>query len=131
MFLTTPSTTWPSARFWTSSERCSARVSSMMARRETTMLPRRRSILRIWKGCGHVHQRAHVADRADVDLRTGQEGHGAAEIDGEAALDAAEDDAVTRSSLVNISSRRDPGFFAAGLVTDRTASPRAFSMRSR
>jgi hypothetical protein len=26
-------------------------ASSRMARRETTMLPRRRSILRIWKGC--------------------------------------------------------------------------------
>ena len=33
-------------------ERCSARVSSRMARRETTILPRRRSIFRIWNGCG-------------------------------------------------------------------------------
>ena len=33
-------------------ERCSARLSSSTARRETTMLPRRRSIFRIWKGCG-------------------------------------------------------------------------------
>ena len=32
--------------------RCSARVSSRIARRDTTILPRRRSILRIWNGCG-------------------------------------------------------------------------------
>jgi hypothetical protein len=29
-----------------------ARLSSRTVRRDTTMLPRRRSILRIWKGCG-------------------------------------------------------------------------------
>ena len=39
-------------RLATSSLRCSARVSSSTARRETTMLPRARSIFRIWKGCG-------------------------------------------------------------------------------
>jgi hypothetical protein len=33
-------------------ERCSARLSSRIARRDTTMLPRRLSILRIWNGCG-------------------------------------------------------------------------------
>jgi hypothetical protein len=47
--------------------RCSARVSSRMARRETTILPRRRSILRIWKGWG-CPSAGDVADRADVDL---------------------------------------------------------------
>src|SRR5262245_21633964 len=52
MFLTTPSMTWPSSRFCTSSWRCSARVSSSTVRRDTTMLPRRRSIFRIWNGCG-------------------------------------------------------------------------------
>ena len=41
-----------------------------------------------------VHQRTDVAHRADVDLLTGKEGDGAAEIDGEAALDAAEDHAL-------------------------------------
>src|SRR4029079_13488800 len=34
-----------------------------------------------------VHQRLDVADRPDIDLAAGQEGHGAAEVDGEAALD--------------------------------------------
>ena len=51
IFLTTPSRIWFSLRFWTSSERASARVSSKTARRETTILPRRRSIFRIWNGC--------------------------------------------------------------------------------
>ena len=37
----------------------------------------------------HVHQRADVADRTDVDLRARQERHRAVEIDGEAALDLA------------------------------------------
>src|SRR5579885_2377722 len=51
MFLTTPLRIWPSLRLATSSERCSARLSSSTARRDTTMLPRERSILRIWNGC--------------------------------------------------------------------------------
>ncbi len=40
------------------------------------------------EGLRLAHQRADVADRTDVDLRTRQEGHGAVEIDGVAALDA-------------------------------------------
>src|ERR1700733_10291448 len=41
-----------------------------------------------------VHQRRDVADRTDVDLRARQEGHGAVEVDGKAALDLVEDNAV-------------------------------------
>ena len=41
-----------------------------------------------------MHQRADVAHRADVDLAARQERHGAVEIDGEAALDLVEDDAL-------------------------------------
>src|SRR5439155_2071658 len=41
----------------------------------------------------HVHQRPDIADRPDIDLAARQEGHGAVEIDGEAALDLVEDDA--------------------------------------
>src|SRR6185503_15947859 len=52
MLLTAPERTWPSLRFATSSLRASARLSSSTARRETTMLPRARSIFRIWNGCG-------------------------------------------------------------------------------
>src|ERR1700744_1133035 len=51
MFLTTPSRTSPSCSWETSSVRCSARASSRIARRETTMLPRGRSILRRANGC--------------------------------------------------------------------------------
>src|SRR5271163_4000186 len=102
MFLTTPLRIWPSLRLATSSERCSARLSSSTARRDTTMLPRERSILRIWKGCGvpisgvmsrTVDLNGAVAflPGSQVDIR--QEGHGAVEIDGETALDAAEDHA--------------------------------------
>src|SRR6266481_2327114 len=92
MFLTTPSMTWPSSRFCTSSWRCSARVSSSTVRRDTTMLPRRRSIFRIWNGCGTFI--SGVTSRiADVDLAARQERHRAVEIDGEAALDLIEDDA--------------------------------------
>jgi hypothetical protein len=40
-----------------------------------------------------VHQRRNIADRADIDLRARQEGDGAVEIDGKAALDLIEDDA--------------------------------------
>ena len=46
------------------------------------------------EGLGHAEQRGDVADRTDIDLRARQEGHGAVEIDGEAALDLVEDDAV-------------------------------------
>ena len=79
-----------------------------------------------------VHQRADIADRPDVDLRARQEGDGAVEIDGEAALHLVEDDARMTfslawkafSSLPQLSSRR-------ALSRDSTASPSAFSTRSR
>ena len=62
-----------------------------------------------------AHERCHVANRTDVDLAAGEKGEGAAEIDGEAALDPLVDvslDAVTgckgRLELV-------PDFLALGL----------------
>ena len=79
----------------------------------------------------HVHQRADVADRADVDLAAGQEGHGAAEVDGEAALDAAEDHALDALAGFEFLLELVPGGFAAGAVAaDSIASPCAFSTRS-
>ena len=72
------------------------------------------------------HQRADVADRADVDLAAGQEGHGAAEVDGEAALDSAEDHAFDAvAGLENSFSRLVPCGFAAGAV----ARQHRFAMR--
>jgi hypothetical protein len=62
------------------------------------------------------HQRADVADRADVDLAPGQEGDGAAEIDGEAALHSAEDHASTRLPASNSFSSLSHGGFAARAV---------------
>ena len=68
------------------------------------------------EGLRVVHQRRDVADRADVDLAARQEGHGAVEIDGEAALDLVEDDAFDALALVELLFEPDPALFAAGLV---------------
>src|SRR5580704_6504079 len=63
-----------------------------------------------------VHQRRHVADRPDVDLRARQEGHGAVEIDGEAALDLIEDDALDLFVVLERLLELAPAFLAARLV---------------
>ncbi len=68
------------------------------------------------EGLGEVHQRADVADRADVDLAPRQEGDGAAEIDGEAALDAAEDHALDAVPGGMLGLELVPGGLAAGAV---------------
>ena len=80
------------------------------------MLPRERSILRIWNGCGDADQRGDVAHRADVDLAARQEGDGAVEIDGEAALDPAEDDAGDALVRLEALLERRPGLFAPRLL---------------
>ncbi|EBA07376.1 hypothetical protein SSE37_21295 [Sagittula stellata E-37] len=61
-----------------------------------------------------THERASVAHRAHVDLRAGQEGHGAAEVDGEAALDAAEDRAFDACVVCVCLLQAVPCFFATG-----------------
>ena len=62
------------------------------------------------------HQRACVAHGAHIDLRAGQEGHGTAKIDGEAAFDAAKDCAID-TLVVSIGFfKLIPRGFAAGLV---------------
>src|SRR6202165_4900254 len=63
-----------------------------------------------------VHQRRDVADRADIDLRARQEGYRAVEIDGEAALDLIEDDAVHLLVVVERLLELAPAFLAARLV---------------
>ena len=75
-----------------------------------------------------VHQRADIAHRAHVDLAAGQERHGAVEIDGEAALDAAEDHAGDAGLVVEGLLQLDPAFLAAGLVA---ATARLRPARSR
>ena len=63
-----------------------------------------------------VHQRRHVADRPDIDLRARQEGNRAVEIDGEAALDLIEDDALHLFVVLERLFELAPAFFAARLV---------------
>ena len=63
-----------------------------------------------------VHQRRNVADRTDVDLRARQEGNGTVEVDGEAALDLVEDDAVNLLVVVEGLLELAPAFLAARLV---------------
>ena len=70
-----------------------------------------------------AHQGPDVANRADVDLGARQEGGGAAEIDGEAALHPADDGAHHRLALAEHALEPRPGLLAAGLLTadDRLA----------
>src|ERR1700722_9966568 len=63
-----------------------------------------------------AHQRCDVADRADIDLRARQEGDRAVEVDGEAALDLVEDDAVHLLVVVEGLLELAPAFLAARLV---------------
>ncbi len=64
----------------------------------------------------HVHQRRHVADRSDIDLAARQEGDGAVEVDGKAALDLVEDHAFDLLLLFEGLFELDPALFAARLV---------------
>ena len=115
MFLTTPSITWPSASLATISERCSARVASRISRRETTMLPRRRSIFRILKGCGEFMSGPMSRTGRHVHLAARQERHGAVEIDREAALDLVEDDAFDLLLVVEFLLQAGPALLAPRL----------------
>src|SRR5665213_3576732 len=65
----------------------------------------------------HVHQRGDVADRANVDLAARQEGHGAVEIDGEAALDLVEDDSGHLLVVLEGGLELAPALLAPCLVT--------------
>ena len=80
------------------------------------MLPRRRSILRIWNGCGTFISGADVAHRTDVDLAARQEGDGPVEVDGEAALDLVEDDPFDLLVLLEGLLELDPALLAPRLV---------------
>src|SRR5712691_7186445 len=64
----------------------------------------------------HVHQRRHVADRPDVDLAARQKRHRAVEIDGEAALDLIEDDALDLFVAVEGLFQLAPALLAPRLV---------------
>jgi hypothetical protein len=66
-------------------------------------------------GLRALHQRADVAHRAHIDLGARQEGHGAVEIDGEAALDLVEDLAGDGLVLLEHLFEADPALLAARL----------------
>ena len=66
------------------------------------------------EGLLQTHQRAGVTHGTHIDLRAGQEGHGTAQIDGKATLDAAKDRAFD-ALVVGIGFfQAVPGLFAAG-----------------
>ena len=85
-------------------------------RRDTTILPAATVHLQDLEGLGHAHQRGHVAHGANIDLRAGQEGHGAVEIDGVTTLDLIEDQAL--DTLVGLEGllELDPAFLPARLL---------------
>ncbi len=64
----------------------------------------------------HVHERTGVSHGTHVDLAARQERHGAAEIDGEAAFDAAEDLALDALLLLGRLLQTVPSLLAAGLL---------------
>jgi hypothetical protein len=117
MFFTTPSSTMPSFRPWTSSA----------ALLRTRLLQHRAAAdddvaagavhLEDLEGLRLAHQRADVAHGADVHLAARQEGDGAAEIHREATLYPAEQDAVHAlvggEGLLQVR----PGFLAPRLLT--------------
>ena len=78
-----------------------------------------------------VHQRADIAHRAHIDLAAGKERDSAVEIDGEAALDAAEDHAGDARLLVEGAFELDPAFFAPRLVAARGRLRPSRSRRAR
>ena len=65
---------------------------------------------------GLAHQRTDVAHRADIDLAARQEGHGARQVDREAALHPAEDRAHDTFLVGERLLEDGPGFLATRLV---------------
>src|SRR6478735_12689221 len=68
------------------------------------------------EGLRLIHQRGHVADRPDIDLAARQERHRAVEVDGEAALDLIEDDALDLFVAAEGLFQFAPALLAASLV---------------
>ena len=130
MFFTTPSTCWPSSKLETISLRASARVSSIMARRDTTILPRRRSIFKIWKGCGVFMSGVMSRTGRISTWLPGKNAVAPSKSTVKPPFTRPKITPSTRSSaskffsnLTQLSSRR-------ALSRERTASPMAFSIRS-
>src|SRR4029077_7122170 len=71
------------------------------------------------EGLRRAPQRADVAHRPDIDLAAGEERHGAGKVDGEAAFDAAEDDAGDALVVLEGLLELGPGLLAAGLLAGK------------
>jgi hypothetical protein len=78
-----------------------------------------------------VHQRGHVANRTDIDLAPRQEGDGAIEIDGEAALDLVEDLAGDLLVLLERLFQAGPALLAARLFARQDRFAERVLIRSR
>ena len=63
-----------------------------------------------------MHQRCDIAYWPDINLRAGQEGNSAIQIDGETALDLVEDHTFNLLASLELLFKTDPAFFAASLV---------------
>src|SRR5262245_20634077 len=72
---------------------------------------------------GLIHERGDVADRPDIDLAAGQKRHRAIEIDGEAAFDLIEDDALDLFVAVERLFQLAPALLAARLVAREHGFP--------
>ena len=116
MFLTTPSRIWPS---FEAGHQLGALLGAALFQHGAARhhdVAARAVHLQDLERLRRAQQRGDVAHRADIDLAARQEGHGAGEIDGEAALDPAEDDAG--DALVGLEAlfQQGPGFLAARLL---------------
>ena len=127
MFFTTPSTSWPSARLPMTSARCSARDSSRIARRDTTMLPRRRSIFKIWNGClMFINGPASRTGRTST-CDPGKNATAPPKSTVKPPLTRPKIAPSTRSSLACAFSRRSHASSRRAISRDTTASPLTFS----
>ena len=121
----------PRPGVWIRPERCSARVSSRIARRETTMLPRRRSIFRIWNGCGRsISGPTSRTGRMSTWL-PGRKATAPPRSTVKPPLTRPKITPSTRSPFVEFLLELVPGGFAAGAVAAAASLRRAaFSTRS-
>ena len=113
MFLTTPSTAWPSVEV---ADDFGALLGTALFEDRTARdhdVAAAAVHLEDLERLLEAHERACVAHGAHIDLGAGQERHGAAEIDGEAALDAAEDRALDAGVVGICLLETVPGFLAA------------------
>ncbi len=131
MFLTTPSRISPSCSWLTSSVRCSARASSRMARRETTMLPRGRSILRMAKGCSLPISGPTSRTGRMSTCEPGRKADAPPRSTVKPPLTRPTMAPLTGSLRAKTSSRRVQASSRLAFSRLMTASPRAFSTRSR